>query len=445
VNRARHDFHAIRQAVRLTYGLTERADWVQCLDEGFEELGRRRACSPEALVGAAPSDELLAELVSHLTVPETYFFRHGGHFELCVNEIEDRLAKGLGRPPAVWSAGCASGEEIYTAAIVLYERLGLAGLHGVRLCGSDINREVIAKAQGGTYTTWSFRDAPPRLLNRYFEPVSTTGYRLASMIRAAVSFELGDTLRRAEAQASGSVDVLFFRNVAIYLEAAAVAATYAQFARVLSPGGLLFVAPADPRPAAELFESVAHETTSVYRRRAEPLEQQVEAPQRASDAAPPARKAPRRRQKQPKARPTPETVSPAVAAAAPSPASTAVLLGDRGDLVAAIAAASEWVANDPSSPGAYLLRAKLALAAGYYGTAAADLRSAVFLAPQHALARFWYVTALLNAGQPSAADTQLKVLQGLLARRRDTAHVEDEETTVAELREAARLLEERIR
>ena len=130
-------------------------------------MGAAALADPGKWLGHLEQDAaLLDELISELTIKETYFFREPGHFALIrdgiVRELQQR--RGTEHTLRVWSAGCASGEEAYSLAI-LFEEMGLAG--SVRILATDISRTALARARRATYTPWALRGEGDRLIGPY--------------------------------------------------------------------------------------------------------------------------------------------------------------------------------------------------------------------------------------------------------------------------------------
>ncbi|WP_437752411.1 CheR family methyltransferase [Sorangium sp. So ce1389] len=446
-------------------GLVPREDWEDQATRALCAIAEQRGAAVSALLHDRQGwPSLISELLEHLTVGETYFFRHASHFDVLLEALSARLADPLATA-CVLSAGCASGEEPYSVAIAIHARLGARALARVRIRAADISAASIRKARAGVYSAWAFRDAPDWLEPRYFvRGGASAGRRLVDVIRQAVTFEVGHVVNHAAGLPSGSVDAVLFRNLAIYLAPQVIAAAYAEFHRVLGPQGLLFVAPADPRPDGARFIEAGHETTSIYRPRAagEPHGEPAPPSRRARLAArlrrdarllrkgppPAAAKRPAVRAAAPAARaaaPAARAAAPAARAAAPPPdqraaEARAMSLADRGDVAAALSAAAALIEQPGTAPAGYLLRAQVSVAGDRAGAAVEDLRRALFLRPEHLLARYWYVVALRGDGQLAQAIQQARVLEELLTKSAAEARLEDGETTARELLDALRLL-----
>jgi chemotaxis protein methyltransferase CheR len=449
---------ALLRAVANASGLMPRGDWLAQTRRGLSAIAERQGSTVDSLLqerAAWPS--LVAELMSHLTVGETYFFRHSTHFDVLMDALAERFSVEPLAPVRVLSAGCATGEEPYSVAIAVHARFGEEALARVRIIGSDINAEAIERARAASYGPWAFRDVPAWLPTRYFHGDARSGRRLVDAVRHAVTFDVGHVVNHVAGLPDGSVDAVLFRTVGIYLAPSAIAAAHSEFRRVLKPDGLLIVAPADPRPDATQFADVGHESTSVYR----PFTTTVAVPR----APPPGRRVRQidrlRHEIAPLARdralegastclmPLAHTAAPEKPSVAASvrpdlrdAEAQAMRLADRGDLVTALTAATALVNEHPTAPSGYVVRAYVALAGGRAEAAVDDLRRTLFLEPEYRLARYWYIVALQEAGQIQRAVQQSRALERLLSGSGGDVLLEDRETTAHELLDAVRFFRE---
>lgn len=259
-------------------------------------------------------------LVEEMTVGETYFFREPRQLaflrDVAVPDIVGR--RGPQHVVSAWSAGCASGEEPYSIAILLHE----AGLVGrTRVVGTDLSRRRLATARGGRYGKWSLRGVGPEVVSRYFRRAGTA-WDLAPAIRSAVRFAHHNLADGADAAGiGGSLDLIVCRNVLIYLDAATIERIARQFVERLAIGGWLLLGASDPPLPNSLpcevvmtTAGLAYRRVDRARRAAAPAKPPVEYRRRASwvhtepvraDDVPPARAVPEPR---PAAEPVPPRV-----------------------------------------------------------------------------------------------------------------------------------------
>ena len=426
-------FDGLLETIAGSYGLKVREERSADLERAATELAARRGLLLQDLGERAGSEpELLRELAGQLTVGESCFLRHSEHFEAVLAHLSRRLAETPDGPPlTVWSAGCSRGEEPYSLAALLGERLGWAQGR-VRILASDLCSAAIATARSGVYGDGSLRGVSDAFRARHFR-AHPEGWEISESLRRQVQFDHLSIPEHLQRFGPGSIEVVLFRNVGLYLRSPALRKIHQGFARVLAPDGLLVLGPSDPAPARELF-GLQPDAGSVYRPRrgapARPLEP-LAAPARFPDSPPaPARlslvvpPAP--------ARPEPARPEPAAVFA------EAQRLGDTGSSQRALAAASRAIELAPARGAGYVLRGTLLLAEARHAEAVADLRRAVFLAPDDLLARFLYAQALRAAGLPSQGRAETRELLARLAARRPASLLSDGRTTVGELLAAAR-------
>ncbi len=206
--------------------------------------------------------------VDALVTNETYFFREEYQLRAFRNEIlpdlRERLDEEGRRNLTIWSAGCSTGEEAYTIAILIAES-GLFEGWDVRVFGNDISRRVISVARRGTYGPSSFRAMPPEY-ERHFEPAAE-GRQVVSHIRAMCHFGHLNLLERDRSALIGRANVVFCRNVLIYFDEGARRRVIDTFYERLQPGGYLLLGHSESLlNTTTAFELVHLRTDMVYRR-----------------------------------------------------------------------------------------------------------------------------------------------------------------------------------
>lgn len=240
-------------------------------DEGRREmlatLLHQRLCqtslpSVDAYVLRLNDPTELGELACRLTTGETYLFRNRDHFEVLAG-----ILQSAGRPIRILSAGCSSGEEAYTIAILSRELLGSAARAGVSIHAVDVNPAAIARGRRGRYSPWSLRETSDEVRQRWFRPVERE-FQIDAEILGMVSFDEGNL---ADANASfwngDRYDVIFCRNVLMYFAPATQRVVVARLARATAPGGHLFLGHAETlRGMAEGFQLQHTHETFYYRR-----------------------------------------------------------------------------------------------------------------------------------------------------------------------------------
>lgn len=184
----------------------------------------------------------LLRLTELLTVNETYFFREPDHLNLMVDTlVPEFMASRNQGPVRILSAGCSTGEEPYTIAIMLRERFGISSERLFAITGVDIDSTVIAAAKQGVYGRGSFRGMDSTLRERYFEPYGPGKFRVCSSVRNQVAFEVVNLLGAAYPQRMQLPDIILYRNVSIYFPGQVQREIFGKLAELLVEGGCLLV------------------------------------------------------------------------------------------------------------------------------------------------------------------------------------------------------------
>lgn len=221
------------------------------------------------------------EIISSLTVTESYFFRDQGQFWLLKNQLLPEMIQlkqqlHLANPAynqkptlRLWSAGCSTGEEIYSLAILLHELIPDYKEWEILLLGTDINQSVIQFARQGIYSDWSFRMTDSTIKNRYFQP-HQKGWKIAPEIREMVTFQPGNLMQDHYPDIAFKVhdlDLILCRNVFIYFDFNAIAQVVEKFYRALAPGGYLITGHTELHgQKTELFQVKHYPQSVVYQR-----------------------------------------------------------------------------------------------------------------------------------------------------------------------------------
>jgi chemotaxis methyl-accepting protein methylase len=192
-----------------------------------------------ALIDRDPSE--LDRLVDALTINVTSVYRNPEAWERLALELE-ALAADPAPGLAAWSAGCASGEEAWTVAMLLADAFAAAGRPwgpaSIRVDATDVDPGAIARAVTASYPVSVFEAAPPALVERWTEPCDA-GRRFGARLRELVHFTVRDLGR--DGPPGSRYDLITCRNVLIYFERATQERLLDRFADALRPGGLLFL------------------------------------------------------------------------------------------------------------------------------------------------------------------------------------------------------------
>jgi chemotaxis protein methyltransferase CheR len=239
------------------------------LRERLRELGIEDFAEYYRYLRYHPNAEAELERAAEvLTTNETYFFREAYQLRAFTDEIlpvvrARALARGAKRVD-VWSAGCSSGEEVYTIAMLI-EASGLFESWDIRVFGNDISRRVLRKARNATYTSASFRAMIPDY-ERFF--ISTDeGKQVHPRIRSMCHFGHLNLMNERRAAIVGRVDVTFCRNVLIYFDDTSRRKVLDSIYQRLHRGGYLLLGHSESLlQSGTAFEIAQLTTDIVYRR-----------------------------------------------------------------------------------------------------------------------------------------------------------------------------------
>jgi len=190
-------------------------------------------------------DEELASIVDVLTVNETYFFREQNQLKAFSEEVLPELkeANREKKRLRIWSAGCSTGEEPYTIAMLILEK-GFLYNWNIEIVGSDINQRVLQVARSGAYRKNSFRTTDQHFLRKYFREEESL-FRISDTVKQYVNFNHLNLLDPFKIKLVGAVDIIFCRNVLIYFDHASRKKVVEMFYERLEHGGYLLLGHAE--------------------------------------------------------------------------------------------------------------------------------------------------------------------------------------------------------
>ncbi|MDP1836726.1 MAG: CheR family methyltransferase [Chlamydiales bacterium] len=190
-------------------------------------------------------DESISDLAYHLTIGETYFFRDSRAYTLLEQNILPAIIqhRAKERKLRIWSAGCCTGEEPYSIAMLLHRMLPDIEKWDIHLVGSDINNEFLRKARQGHYGKWSLRSTPADFRDNYFVP-TTNGYQVAPEIMKMVRFMHANLVNEGHIDNNNTfdqMDLVLCNNVLIYFSREQVDKTIRRLTKAIVPQGWLEV------------------------------------------------------------------------------------------------------------------------------------------------------------------------------------------------------------
>ena len=206
-----------------------------------------------AAVQARPA--LLKTAISTLVIGVTSFFRDPQTFAILKDSVLPEMLM-RSASPRIWSAGCSDGSELYSVAMLLAER---GALQRSTLLGTDCRGDALARAREGCYDQTAVRNIPPELLSRYMT-VSHDVWQIHPYLRTVVQWRTGNVMTISE---PGIWNLILCRNLAIYLQPAAMQRLWRRLEESLRPGGVLVLGKAERPHGTTSLEPIA---PGIYRR-----------------------------------------------------------------------------------------------------------------------------------------------------------------------------------
>src|SRR3989338_5082187 len=206
------------------------------------------------------------ELFQALSINVTEFFRDNDVYDAFYTHVLPKILNiGKQNEIRIWSAGCATGEEMYSVAILLNQASERYGSFKFKITGTDVSAKAIETARKSKCVHSSLKNLPEKILKKYFQQVSEEHYQINKNIMDSVTFNVGDILT---IPTPNSLDVIFCRNIIIYFGRKAQDQLFVRFAHSLKPSAYLILGKTEmiKDGATSLFESVMPRER-IYRKR----------------------------------------------------------------------------------------------------------------------------------------------------------------------------------
>ena len=167
----------------------------------------------------------IKELLNSVTTNETSFFRDVPQLKVFEDDVlKDKILKQIKESPAnyskkirIWSAGCSTGEEPFTLAIIIMEHLNeIPDGFSFEIIGSDISENALSSAKQGIYSSYTLRNTEPKLIEKYFDKINNEQFQIRNNIKNMVSFYNINLINFDSIKKIGNFDIIFCRNVIIY-------------------------------------------------------------------------------------------------------------------------------------------------------------------------------------------------------------------------------------
>ena len=238
----------------------------------------------EWLLSSSLTNQQIEILASYLTVGETYFFRAKPDFNALENHILPELInlrKDKGKCLRIWSAGCSTGEEPYSLAILIHKLIPDLKDWNITILATDINTRSLVKAEKGIYSNWSFRNNPEWLKKIYFAPLPDGGYQIIPNIKDMVTFSylnLAKDTYPALLNNTNGMDIIFCRNVLMYFTPELAQRVINNLHGSLIEKGWLVIPPIETNPGiSSKFDRVDFSGTISHQKREEVDQQKLKA------------------------------------------------------------------------------------------------------------------------------------------------------------------------
>ncbi len=213
------------------------------------------------------------ELMNQVTTNETSFFRNEPQLLSFSEEVLPLLIKaktesGGVKSIKVWSAGCSTGEEPYTLAMMIMEKLGNLSGWKVEIIANDISEQVLQRARKGEYSGITMRNVKPTVLNRFFDKVGDV-YRVKSEIKSLVKFSHINLKEPRQMSMHSGFDSIFCRNVMIYFSDEVKRQIVRGYYNSLQPGGYFYIGHSETlHSISKAFKLVYFKNALVYQKEA---------------------------------------------------------------------------------------------------------------------------------------------------------------------------------
>jgi len=262
------DFEKYRDFIYQESGITFTAANRSILESRLREQLRSKGIdSVKTYFSTIYTDkEELKGFLDSITTNLTRFFRNQPHFDafekFVIPELINNIKKGNSNTPIrIWSAGCSTGEEPYTIAMLLSEILPPPWRF--EILASDISLKCLMTAKEGLYSEGKIEGIPPNYLTKYFDKVAG-GYKICSNIHSKIKFDYHN-LKHDSGQRG--FDIVFCRNVIIYFDEVAQAAVINRFWDAMAPKSFLFIGHSESLFGMNTkFEFLKTEWATLYRK-----------------------------------------------------------------------------------------------------------------------------------------------------------------------------------
>jgi len=401
----------VEEQIGLHFPKERWADLERGIRAVAREFGSDNAeeCILKLMASPSLTKEQMETLAASLTIGETYFFRDKRVFEVLETDILPGLIqsrRGGERRLRIWSAGCCTGEEPYSVAMVLARLLPDIADWRITIVATDINARFLRKAAQGIYGEWSFRETPAPTKEKFFRKRDGGRFEILPGIKDLVSFaylNLAEDVYPALANNTNAMDLIFCRNVLMYFSPDKARTAARKLARSLVEGGWFISSPSEA--SADLLAPLLpgdFPGAILYRKpktgEATPPRARLALADEAAPLSPCLEAAPAKdgflSPQTTHARPVPAEGAPETSSAASKEALSSELslraraAANRGDLAAALLLCDKAISADRLLPASHYLRGVILQEQGALEEATASLKRALYLDQSFVVAHF---------------------------------------------------------
>jgi chemotaxis protein methyltransferase CheR len=435
--------HLAGEVIARRYGISFSQDNLHTLDKALlntaRELGFQQ--DPNKLTDLVVKDELSAfqreTLIANLTIGETFFFRDVSTLAavrayILRPLIADRANQS--KSLRIWSAGCCSGEEPYTIAIMLNELIPDISSWDIRILATDLNPRFLEKAAKAIYTSWSFRDTGKDMTDRYFIRRGKT-FELIPAIRKLVTFKQFNLVSEPDTSMDHCIanqDIIFCRNVLMYFSAGQAARVAERFYRSLIETGWFVTSPVEVSlPLFSIFVPVLFDGLTIYQKNNRPQIPPVGPPVQLASIAPKSLTSPKKRAARLPEQPVKKSVPAEKADTVARLSDQVKAFANAGKLIHARESSEKLLKLDSGNPGFHYFHATIVAEMNLFDEAEQALQKALYIDPSHLVSHLQMARIASKTGKISKCKKYYGNVKELLASYSDDQIVPDSDGMTA--------------
>lgn len=393
------------------------------IELGHTDLER----AAESLLNGSADARQLEMLARHLTIGETYFLRDPRVLEVLEKEVLPELIRTrrlTERRLRIWSAGCCTGEEPYSLAMLLHHVLPDIDDWQITILATDINTRSLQKAEGGVYSKWSFRGVSDEIKTTCFHATPDGHFTILPKYQRLVAFSflnLAENTFPSLANNTNAMDLIVCRNVLMYFSPAQTKRAIANLGKAIVEGGWLITSAAEAGPHFAPLTPVAFPGAILYRKTSGSLEKTKPAtattplPEPAGGCKDPGLTG-AAQSDPPAPAPAPITDLPSTVLDSVDEASLAREKADKGKLSDALKYCEMAIAREKLNPRLHYLKGAILQEQNSLTAASTAFRRALFIDANFVIAQFALGMILHRQGKLKDAGNCFRIALGIVER-----------------------------